>query len=60
MVASEQTVLKDIESADAENDVVKIKATVLSDENQAVQIEKMVSRISVEEGVMSAGWKAVQ
>lgn len=60
MVASEQTVLKDIESTDAEGEKVKIKATVISEENQSVQIEKMVSRISVEEGVLSAGWKAVQ
>lgn len=59
MVAAESIILRDIVSTDADDDRVKIKATIVSESNQETEIEKIISRISVEEGVLSAGWKDV-
>ena len=57
MVAAETIILRDITSTDTDDDRIKIKATIVCEGNQELEIEKMISRISVEEGVLSAGWK---
>ena len=57
MVAAESIILRDIVSTDTDDDRVKLKATIVCEGNQELEIEKMISRISVEEGVLSAGWK---
>ena len=55
MVAAESIVLKNLQTSDTE-DKIKIKATVVADESQDETLEKIIARLSVEKGVVSAGW----
>ena len=55
MVAAESIVLKNLQTSDTD-DKIKIKATVVADETQDETLEKIIARLSVEKGVVSAGW----
>lgn len=55
MVAAESIVLKNLNTSDTEGKI-KIKATVSADETQEEALEKIIARLSVEKGVVSAGW----
>ena len=55
MVAAESIVLKNLQTSDTDGKV-KLKATVSADETQDETLEKIIARLSVEKGVISAGW----
>lgn len=55
MVAAESIVLRNLQTSDTEGKV-KLKATVVAEESQEAALEKIISRLSVEKGVLSAGW----
>jgi putative Mg2+ transporter-C (MgtC) family protein len=55
MVAAESIVLRNLQTSDTEGKV-KLKATVIAEEAQEAALEKIIARLSVEKGVLSAGW----
>lgn len=55
MVAAESIVLHNLQTSETE-DKIKIKATVSAEEVQEAELEKIISLLSVENGVISAGW----
>ena len=55
MVAAESIVLKNLQTSETDGKI-KIKATVVADETQDETLEKIIARLSMEPGVISAGW----
>lgn len=55
MVAAESIVLRNLQTSETEGKI-KIKATCLMDASQEETLEKIIARLSVEKGVLSAGW----
>lgn len=60
MVNMEKILLRNLESSDTENDTkVKIKAELVSIEKSDMIIERIISVLSLEVGVVSVGWKVL-
>lgn len=55
MMAAESIVLHNLQTSDSDGKT-KIKATVVCEEIQEAQLEKIISLLSIEKGVISAGW----
>ena len=55
MVAAESIVLRNLQTSETEGKI-KLKATFVMEASQEETLEKIIARLSVEPGILSAGW----